>query len=197
MGHDSKTKEKLNAFDHGVGQTSYYYISPDRHWLFTTNDYRHRGLQERELFKAGSTTELTPFNREGWFSAAVEKYAFRNGVFKKTDIFDEQEYDHLQTDCLGWSMDSSRLLVRVSSAQSSNERYFYVYFNTRTKAFEETSYLRAYNNLIADQHLTPGDTPSDVLCIEPISTLPPATELAHRLETLDSDLNTILPGTDQ
>lgn len=28
-----------------------------------------------------------------------------------------------------------------------------------------------------------------VLCIEPIGGLPPATELAHRLETLDDELN--------
>jgi hypothetical protein len=81
-------------------------------------------LQERELFTVSGSKELTPLDKEGWFSAAAEKYLIRNAVFKKIDIVDKQGYDHLQTDCIGWSIDSSRLLIRLSASESSDERRF-------------------------------------------------------------------------
>ena len=193
VGSDNHTKTGLSAFARGAGTTYRFYISPDRHWLFTTDSYRHRGLQDRELYTASNSNgeELTPFSKAGWFSAVAEKFLIKNAVFKKADIFEKPFYDYLQTDCLGWSLDSGRLLACFSSGESSNDRLFYLYFNTRAKSFEETSYLRAFNTQIAHRHLNPEETPLDVLCIEPISSLPSATELTHRLEMLDSELNTI------
>jgi hypothetical protein len=97
VGHDNETKAELSAFARSGGTTSRLYISPDRHWLFTTDNYRHRGLQERELFAVRKGTDLVPFNKEGWFSAAVEKYSLRNGVFKKEDVIaPEHEKRRLQ-----------------------------------------------------------------------------------------------------
>src|SRR6266480_1803454 len=56
----------------------------------------------------------------------------------------------------------------------------YIYFNTRTKKFEVTDYLRKLNK-----------TKANVLaCAEPVDPLPSEAELKTRFDTLDRRLNT-------
>ena len=79
----------------------------------------------------------------------------------------------------GWSNDSSRLLVGLLCGDKPNLEHCYVYFNTRTKKFETTSYLRKLSA-----------AKSQVLaCAEPLGSLPSESELKARFETLDKRLN--------
>ena len=84
---------------------------------------------------------------------------------------------------IGWSHDSSRLLIRLKGGEEkkdmANERDGFVYFNTRSGKFEVTDYLRKLNH-----------TKSEVLrWAEPTDPLPDETDLKARLERLDSQLN--------
>ena len=84
---------------------------------------------------------------------------------------------------IGWSHDSSRLLIRLKGGEEkkdmANQRDGFVYFNTRSGKFEVTDYLRKLNH-----------TKSEVLgCAEPTDPLPDETDLKARLERLDSQLN--------
>src|SRR4029450_7259105 len=81
---------------------------------------------------------------------------------------------------VGWSADSSRLLVGLLGGEDKrNLDHCYIYFNARTKKFESTSYLRKVSA-----------TKSQVLaCPEPTDALPPGGELKSRFEMLDKRLN--------
>ena len=62
----------------------------------------------------------------------------------------------------------------------------YLYFNTRTKSFQITAYLRKLNKVSSDI-LSSSD---DVLpCAEPVSPLPGAKDLEARFDQLDRQLN--------
>jgi uncharacterized protein YecT (DUF1311 family) len=81
---------------------------------------------------------------------------------------------------VGWSADSSRLLVGLLGGEDKrNPDHCYIYFNARTKKFESTSYLRKVSA-----------TKSQVLaCPEGIDRLPPEAQLKTRLDMLDKQLN--------
>jgi uncharacterized protein YecT (DUF1311 family) len=81
-------------------------------------------------------------------------------------------------DC--WSMDSARLLIELRGGEDKREmQERHLYFNTRTKAFEITDYLRKLNK-----------TKSEILaCAEPVNPLPSEAELKTRLDKLDQQLN--------
>jgi uncharacterized protein YecT (DUF1311 family) len=82
---------------------------------------------------------------------------------------------------VAWSLDSSRLLVQLRGGDRHRTLHTcYVYFNTRTKSFEITDYLRKLNK-----------TKSEALaCAEPVDPLPSETELKAKFDALDRQLNT-------
>jgi uncharacterized protein YecT (DUF1311 family) len=108
-------------------------------------------------------------------------------VFEKSDFIDEREknYDHLGTAFRAWSLDSSRLLIGIY-AEGSEHGPLFVYFNTRTKALEQTPYLRELNKAVAKQT---DNYAHDIVCAEPTAPLPPESELKARLDALNEKLN--------
>ena len=80
----------------------------------------------------------------------------------------------------GWSLDSSRLLIRLEGGeQKRSTKPGLLYFNTRAKKFELTDYLRTLNK-----------TKSGALvCAEPIDPLPNESELKTRCDSLNRQLN--------
>src|SRR6266542_4145666 len=80
----------------------------------------------------------------------------------------------------GWSMDSSRLLLKLEGAvQQLVPPFGYVYVNTRTRRFELTNYLRKINK---------AQTPA-LVCAEPVDQLPDESDWRARFAKLDRELN--------
>jgi uncharacterized protein YecT (DUF1311 family) len=79
----------------------------------------------------------------------------------------------------GWSSDSSRLLAGLLCGDKPNLEHCYICFNTGTKKFETTSYLRKVST-----------AKSQVLaCAEPLGSLASQAELKARFDVLDKKLN--------
>jgi lysozyme inhibitor LprI len=176
-----------NELDPSECQVGFYY-SPDENWIFYTEHWRHHGLLARELYHHETGVKFVPVSGKRSFTKAIQSYAVKKGGFKQTNFVAEHEpnYDHLGTEFRGWSLDSGRLLIGVY-AETSERGPFYVYFNTRTKSFEQTPYLRQVNKNVTN--LT-SDYATDVVCVEPLAPLPPASELKARLDALDAKLTT-------
>ena len=80
-----------------------------------------------------------------------------------------------------WSMDSSRLLVRLEGEVDKLAPPFgYVYVNTRTRGFELTNHLRKINKAQT----------AALVCAEPVDPLPTESQLKARFDRLERDLNT-------
>jgi hypothetical protein len=178
-----------NEMDPSECQVGFYY-SPDEDWIFYTEHWRHHGVLARELYHHETGVNFVPANGKRSFTKAIQSYAVKNGGLKQTDFLEKRGAnvyeDHLGTEFRGWSFDSGRLLIGVF-AETSERGPFYVYFNTRTKSFEQTPYLRQVNKNVAE--LT-SDYAIDVICVEPVAPLPPASELKARFDALDAKLTT-------
>ncbi len=164
--------------------------SPDEQWIYRTESWRHHAVQGRTLFQHQGNAKFAPFKDEDWFTQAAIAFAGKNLGIKKTDFATQRGTstydDHLRADFHGWSGDSSRLLVRISGEggtwDGSPKRY-YVYFNTRTKVFELTPYLRALN-----RKTNRDDAGTITPCPEPIDPLPTLEKLQARYEKLNHEL---------
>jgi uncharacterized protein YecT (DUF1311 family) len=169
-----------------------FYSSPDEQWIFYTESWRHHGVRAQELYNHEGSVKFAPFRAKQWFAQTVQSYAIKNGGFKKADFLNEgRNENHLDTKFRGWSFDSSRLLLGIygeADYREDKREPFYIYFNTRTKTLEQTSYLRELNKTVAK--LAP-NYPLDVVCAEPTNPLPPETKLKARLDALDEKLNKI------
>ncbi len=163
-----------------------FFYSPDEKWIFYAEHWRHHGLLARELYHHETGVKFAPSKGKGFFTRELQSYAARNG-FEKSDFIDEREknYDHLGTAFRAWSLDSSRLLIGIY-AEGSEHGPLYVYFNTRTKALEQTPYLRELNKAVAKQT---DNYAHDIVCAEPTAPLPPESELKARLDALNEKLN--------
>ena len=151
-----------------------FHASPDEKWILNTESWRHHGVQGQELYQVKSGVAFEPFKEKEWFTKAVRAYAIENGGFKDMDFLaqrGENVYEnHLITRFYGWSFDSSRLLIGISGDfQEDRDGPFYVYFNTRTKSFEQTPYLRKWNSIVPNSD---SNDARPVLCSEPVEPIP-------------------------
>jgi len=172
-----------------------FHASPDEKWILNTESWRHHGIQGQELYQLKSGVTFEPFKEKGWFAATVCAYAIEHGGFRDTDFKEQRGTDfyenHLEADFHGWSFDSSRLLIRVygdANYREDKPQPFYAYFNTSTKSFEQTSYLRKWNSIVANSD---SNSARQVLCSEPVEPLPPEEKLKARLHALESKLKAI------
>src|SRR5207249_5480912 len=104
----------------------------------------------------------------------------KQGALKANYSAEEDGADTGLTDFVAWSFDSSRLLVRLRGGDRHKTLHScYVYFNTRTKGFEMTNYLRKLNKMKSDA----------LACAEPFDPLPGEADLKTRLDGLDRQLS--------
>ncbi|MEP6671194.1 MAG: hypothetical protein ABJF10_18680 [Chthoniobacter sp.] len=170
-----------------------YGISPDEKWIYRTESWRHHAVQNRQLYLHEKGARFAEFKGGRWFAPALEAYLIKNGKFKKAS-FDERRgadvlEDHLEARYRDWSPDSARLLLAVSAtgdAQEGIPKLFYVYFNTRSKAFELTPYLRALNKRRVDS-----DKETEIPCAEPIDPLIVSEKYQAVYEKVDRDLRAL------
>jgi len=151
-----------------------FHSSPNEEWLFGLH---HVGscLRNGDLFHRSGAAKIDVFQS---FNELAWKNCVTLGAMKSN--FSAEGFCAMnEFDC--WSMDSARLLIELRGGEDKREmQERHLYFNTRTKAFEITDYLR---KLIK--------TKSEMLaCAEPVDPLPSEAELKTRLDKLDQQLNT-------
>ena len=150
-----------------------FYLSPNDEWIYAG---RHGGscLRSGDLYHrtAANTIErLTDFDQDVW-SQGTKLHSM------KTDWLADGSC--AMTFFVAWSSDSARLLVGLLGGPDRHKSSFgYVYYNTRTKHFETSDYLRKLN--AAKGSIVP--------CAEPLGSLPNRDELKARVEALDLKLN--------
>jgi hypothetical protein len=155
-----------------------FYFSPDHQWLFTLPDggscIREGSLFHRDLAN-GEIAAIPSFDLKAWTQVAKLKAISSN--------FAEEGACHMMK-FGGWSLDSIRLLIGMRGGHGKTEmEAAYLYFNTQTKRFELTPYLRKLNEVSNDG--LGGPMP----CTEPSGTLPPLAQVKERHDKLDAELN--------
>jgi len=170
-----------------------YGISPDEQWIFRTASWRHHAVQDRQLYSHAKGARFTYFKGPAWFANTLQAYLIKTKKFKKENFYEQRgphnKEDHLEADYRDWSPDSARLLVAVVASGDNTEevpKRFYVYFNTRSKSFELTPYLRELNKRRAgDVHEL--ETP----CAEPVDPLTGGEKFQAVYEKADSELKAL------
>lgn len=152
-----------------------FHFSPNEEWLF---GLRHvgSGLRYGNVYHVMTPLKIEkPINGE--FNDVVWANCAKLGALKK-DYSAAGVY--AMTSFTAWSLDSSRLLIKLCGGEEKRSMHCgLLYFNTRTKEFQLTDYLRKLNN-----------TKSQALaCAEPIDSLPSEPELKTRFDALDRQLN--------
>ena len=151
------------------------HFSPNEEWIF---GLRHvgSGLRYGNVYHLARPLKIDlPINGE--FNGVVWENGVKLGAFKH-DYSAEGVY--AMTFFVAWSFDSSRLLIRLRGGEEKRSMQpGLLYFNTRTKTFEITDYLRKLNKAKSEA----------LVCSEPIDPLPNESELKARLDTVDRQLN--------
>ena len=152
-----------------------FHFSPNEEWLF---GLRHvgSGLRYGNVYQVMTPLKIDkPINGE--FNDVVWENCVKLGALKK-DFSTAGVY--AMTSFVAWSLDSGRLLIRLCGGEEKRSmRCGLLYFNTRTKKFELTDYLRKLNK-----------TKSEFLaCAEPVDPLPSEADLKTIFEGLDRQLN--------
>ena len=153
-----------------------FHCSPNEEWIF---GLRHvgSGLRYGNVYHRVNPTQIEVLDKDASFNDLVWKNGVKLGALK-------EDYSaagvYAMTFFVSWSFDSSRLLVRLSGGEEKRAMHSgLLYFNTRTRKFELTDYLRKLNK-----------TKSDALaCAEPVDSLPGEVDLKKRFDTLDEQLN--------
>lgn len=157
-----------------------FYFSPDEKWIFTLPD-GGSCMRPGDLFhrNADATIDsIESFDTKAW------EQAVKLGAFAKDPA---AEGACAMMRFIGWSLDSGRLLIGLRGGHGKTEMdAAYLYFNTRTKSFQITPYLRKLNKVSSDIL----SSSNDVLpCAEPASPIPSAKDLGARFDQLDRQLN--------
>jgi len=150
-----------------------FHFSPNDEWIF---GLRHGGscLRDGDLFHRLAPDKIDMFES---FNEAAWKNAVKLGAFKRD--FSAEGFCAM-TEFVSWSFDSARLLIELRGGEDKREMHEgYIYFNTRTKTFEITDYLRKLNKTKS----------APLACAEPVDPLPSEAELKTRFDALDQQLN--------
>jgi len=162
-------------------------FSPDEKWLYVE---LHHGscmsgadLYRRTDSKAAGPIGVGPFQH---IEPSLEDGAWAEAL--KQRLFTENFADEGQCAMVrfgGWSDDSGRLLLVIRGGEERRETVGrYLYYNTRTRRFELTSYLRKVNAASAKSHEI------DVLvCAEPVEPFSDVATLKQRFAAADKRLN--------
>lgn len=178
---DSGVRAKMPALEGISSFDDEFHASPNDEWIFGVRKMAH-GFSNGDLFHRVDPqhVEIAPTKEDQSFNDRVWPYCVKQRALKANYSQEEEGADVGMTHFVGWSLDSSRLLVRLLGGDRHKTLHTcYVYFNTRKKEFELTDYLRKLNN-----------TKSQALaCAEPIDPLPSEPELKTKFEALDRQLN--------
>src|SRR6266516_5452386 len=158
-----------------------YHSSPNDEWLFGVRSMAH-GFSNGDLFHRVDPQhiKIAPTEKDQSFNDLVWPYCVKQGALKANYSAEEDGADTGLTDFVAWSFDSSRLLVQLRGGDRHKTLHAcYVYFNTRTRAFEMIDYLRKLNKTKS----------SGLACAEPTDPIPSEADLKTRLDILDQQLN--------
>ncbi|MGB8355914.1 MAG: lysozyme inhibitor LprI family protein [Chthoniobacteraceae bacterium] len=155
-----------------------FHASPDEQWIFALY-HVGSGMRNGNLYQRLSPAK---FDRADSFNANTWKSGVKLGALKQ-DYFAAGVCEMTFFVC--WSWDSSRLLIELAGGDERRDMFTpkhhgVFYFNTRTKTFEITDYLRAVNKLKDSTMLR---------CAEPSDPLPDVAGLQKRFDVLDRQLN--------
>ena len=178
---DPTQRAKMPPLEGSSPADDEYHSSPNDQWIFGTRHMAH-GFSNGDLFhRVGEEhIEMMPAEKDKEFNDLVWPYCVKQGALKANYSMEEDGADTAFTDFIGWSLDSSRLLVELRGGNRQETlHHCYVYFNTRTKSFEMTDYLRKLNK----------SKSAVAACAEPTDPLPGEAELKVRLDALDQQLN--------
>ena len=170
---DTSQRAKLPPIDAIGPYPDAYHFSPNDEWIF---GLRHGGscLRDGDLFHRLAPDKIDIFES---FNEAAWKNAVKLGAFKRD--FSAEGFCAM-TEFVSWSFDSARLLIELRGGEDKREMHEgYIYFNTRTKTFEITDYLRKLNKSKSEM----------LACAEPVEPLPSEAELRTRFDSLDGKLN--------
>src|SRR6266498_403761 len=175
---DTSQRAKLPPIDAIGPYPDAYHFSPNDEWIF---GLRHGGscLRDGDLFHRLAPDKIDIFES---FNEAAWKNAVKLGAFKRD--FSAEGFCAM-TEFVSWSFDSARLLIELRGGEDKREMHEgYIYFNTRTKTFEITDYLRKLNKTKS----------APLACAEPVDPLPSEAELKTRFDALDQQLNKTYGG---
>jgi uncharacterized protein YecT (DUF1311 family) len=152
------------------------HFSPNEEWIF---GLRHvgSGLRYGNIYHLLKPLRIEVVGKQGYFDELVWEQGVKTGALK-------ENYSaagvYAMTFFGGWSIDSSRLLIRLCGGEEKRDmRCGLFYFNTRTNKFEATDYSRKLSR-----------NKSKVLtCAEPVDPLPSEDELKKKFDALDQQLN--------
>ena len=152
-----------------------FHFSPNEEWLF---GLRHvgSGLRYGNLYHVLTPLKIDkPVNGE--FNDVVWDKSAKLRALKE-DYSTAGVY--AMASFVAWSLDSSRLLIRLCGGEEKRSMHCgLLYFNSRTKKFELTDYVRKLNKAKSQA----------LACAEPIDPLPSEPELKTKFEGLDRQLN--------
>jgi hypothetical protein len=152
--------------------------SPDENWLFDN--------RQHELYRNTGDFVLSVFTGKRWFSKKASDYSAKEVHFARG----------VSANSAGWSFDSARMLIHLEAQL----QHRFVYFNTRTKAFEQTPYLRMVNTKLNTERpyeafpqvaFESERLGSYVVFAEPIDSPPSEAILRPRFAALDQELQTL------
>jgi hypothetical protein len=176
---DPNRRKPLPGADPDNRSPEEFSASSDETWLFDN--------RQDELYRNAGDFAFSAFNGKQWFWKKAVGYASKEFHFARSDI---------KGSSAGWSCDSARLLINFSASLHPRVAYF----NTRTKAFEQTPYLRMVNTKLNTekpyeafpQVAFAGERlGSYVVFAEPIDPPPSEEILKPRFATLDQEMNTL------
>jgi len=157
-----------------------FHVSPDGAWLY---GLRHvgSGLRAGDLFELAGHGRVAPLEN---FDELAWKNAAKLGAVPRNFSADSE---YAMAAFYAWSSDSRRLLIGVRGGDKKGSlREGFVYFNTQTKKFEFTDYLRKLA-----KSTQPGSPPHGLPCAEPVESLPAMEVLTARFTALDQRLNQV------
>ncbi len=177
--NDPSRRKPLRGADPDNRAPEEFSASPNENWLFDN--------RQHELYRNTDDFAFSVFNRKQWLWKNALDCASKEFHLARRDV---------DGDSPGWSFDSARMLIHFEAQLQP----CFAYFNTRTKAFEQTPYLRMVNTKLhtekpyeafpnvafAGDHLA-----SYVVFAEPIDSPPSEAILKPRLAALDQELQTL------
>jgi uncharacterized protein YecT (DUF1311 family) len=159
--------------DDSLNPDDEFHLSPNDNWICAG---RHGGscLRSGDLYHRVSQMSIervTGFDQEAWKQGG-KLHAM------KTDWLADGSC--AMTFFAGWSRDSGRLLIGLLGGEDRRSTHFgYLYFNTKTRHFEISDYLRKLN----------ANRSAALPCAEPVDALPSKADLQTRSDALDRRLN--------
>ena len=177
--HDPSRRKLLRGADPDNRSPEEFSASPDENWLFDN--------RQHELYRNTGDFSFSVFTGKRWFSKKAADYAAKEFHFARGAV---------DGNSAGWSSDSARMLTHFEAQL----QHRFAYFNTRTKAFEQTPYLRMVNTKLHSEKpyeafpivaFAGERLGSYVVFAEPIDSPRSEAILKPRFAALDQELQTL------